>query len=48
MVKNRSRWENVCEKRVVAADGDANVLRCLGIRGVRNYKFGRVGALTAD
>lgn len=48
MVKNRSCWENICKKRIVTIDGDADVLRCLSIRGVCNYKFGHVGALTAD
>ena len=48
MVKNRSWRKDGCEERVVAVDGDADVLSRLRTGRVRNDKFWRVGALTAD
>ena len=48
MVKNGTNRKDVCQERVVAADGDADVLRRLSICRVRYYKYRRVGALTAD
>jgi len=48
MVKNRSGRKDVCQEPVVAVDGNADVLSRLSIGRVRNYKYGRVGALTAD
>lgn len=48
MVKNRSRWKNGCQEGVITVDSDANVLRRLSIGRVGNYKYGRVGAFTAN
>ena len=48
MVKNGTSRKDVCQERVVAVDGDADVLSRLSICRVRNYKHGRVRTLTAD
>lgn len=48
MVKNGSGRKDVCEEGVAASEGNADVLSRLSICRVRNYKVGRVGALTAD
>jgi len=48
MVKDGSWRKDIGEESVVAVDGDADVLSALCGGRVRNHKFGRVGALTAD
>ena len=48
MVKDGVGRKDVCQERVAAIDGEADALRRLRAGRVRNHKFGRVRALTAD
>lgn len=48
MMKDGVCWENVCEERVVAVDGEGDLLSGLMAGGVVDDDLGSVSALAAD
>ena len=48
MVKDRGRWKNRRQERVVPTDGEADALRRLRMSRVRDNEFRRVTSLTTN